>query len=187
MKLCPLRFLDTVVAALFVTTALAIPVKGYRAGDIVVSSRQFTWFKRRPYTARGRIKALPPWKGLGKHLRKFYHIFPDRVTYKETPEQKAERKASLAEKAEKRKEYKKYGKMHAENAKKELKAAGEEYNVKAQFRGPHYAEHGAKAIEEAKKEWHRHTNRSNLSRQMSEIYVEMSRSADRMSGVNDID
>ncbi|PPQ98074.1 hypothetical protein CVT26_003300 [Gymnopilus dilepis] len=56
------------------------------------------------------------------------------------------------------KEYKAIGKEHAKAAKEELHAAGESYNVKTQFHGAHYAEHGEKAMSKARKEWHNNKN-----------------------------
>jgi len=136
-----------VVAAYFATSALAYPHHGGRYGSNDLSTRDIPVDVAIAVVARALEEGEIDARGLGSivsAVKKFR---------KETPEEKEHRKEFLAG----HKQYVQTGKQIAAQAKKES-GGGKNYNVKTQYHGPGYAQHGAKAEHLVKEGWHAHKN-----------------------------
>ncbi|KDR70663.1 hypothetical protein GALMADRAFT_214406 [Galerina marginata CBS 339.88] len=139
--------LAPIVAAFFATSAFAAPYPGGRTASNDLSARDIPVDVAIAVVARALEEGEIDARGLGSLVnvvKKFR---------KATPEEKERRKAFVAG----HKEYVKTGKEIAAQAKKES-GGGANYNVKTQYHGPGYAEHGAKAEKLVKAGWHAHKN-----------------------------
>jgi len=128
--------------AFFATTVLAYPVNGYKPTDL--NLRELT-----PEVSLQIARAFDEEELYDRNL--FSNVVKAAKKFKSTPEEKERRKAFK----QGHKQYVATGKDIAATAKKEL---GKDYNVKTNFVGPGYAEHGAKAHEVVNKGWHNTKN-----------------------------